>query len=888
MSGFVRDVILRDGTTLRLRSPGADETPQIAEFFDSLAPQSHYMRFRGHKGTEPVARACAEADGDTRMALVARHGERIVAVASYDCLREPGAAEVAFAVADEHQGRGAATRMLEQLAEHAAANGIERFDAEVLAENVAMLRVFRSAGFDVRREGSGGELRLSLDVRPSEQQYERRAERDHEATVASLEPVLAPRSVAVVGASDRADSVGGQIFKNIRQAGFTGVVTPVNRFADAVQEVRCVASIGEITDPVDLAVIAVGASQVLEATKEAAEAGVRAVIVVSTGFSDTEGGEALEAELMECVRAYGLRLLGPNSLGAVNTADSVRLRATIGSVPIQPGQIALSAQSGAIGIALLGHAAGRGLGISSFVSLGNRPDISTNDLLEYWSNDPDTAVVVLYVESFGNPRRFGQLSRRVSQRKPILAMKGKRRRAWPKRMRSHTAAALDTEAAADALLRQAGILRVDTTEELFDAAEFLERQGLSQGRNVAVLTNSGGLGTLATDACQGHGLAVPDLGEATRARLTEALRAFDRIANPIDMSIHATGADYAAALEAVLADERVDSALCVYVDLSGGDPCGVVDAIEAVADRHPKPVACSVVGADGLVPSGTDHHVPNFRFAEACAAVLSLSADRRSWLSRPLGQRPVVAGTDSAGARRVVADFLQNQGPGWLAGEQVDSLLASFGIAQAKTVRCGDVEQAVEAAELVAGPVVLKAVLAAWLHPADIDCVLVGLEGDAAVRAGWDELARRAQSAGYSFDQVAVQPLLEVGADILVGSVTDADLGPVVGVGTGGRQARLATDVGFTLAPLTDVDAQELVASSAAVSTWTQQFGTGLNLDRSQLTDTVVRLGRLVEEVPQLVEVDLNPVRVLRQGASVLDARMRVDHTQRSGRVKTW
>jgi acyl-CoA synthetase (NDP forming)/GNAT superfamily N-acetyltransferase len=611
-----------------------------------------------------VARDYAHADGDARVTLLAHLDGRVVAVAGYDRLNEPTAAEVAFAVADEMHGRGLATRLLEQLAEIAAARSITRFDAAVMAGNRAMLGVFAGAGFDTRRETDYGEVVLSLDLRPTARYEERRADRTHVAAVASLRPLLAPVSVAVVGASDREDSVGGAIYRDIVGGGFTGVAVPVHPDGGVVASARAARSLSELAEAPELAVVAVPAAEVLGVVREAASCGVRALLVVSAGFSDSDEPEGREREeaVLDAVRAHGLRLLGPNALGVVNTDPAVSLHALIGRVGVAPGGLALSSQSGALGLALLGHAAARGLGISSFVALGNRADVSTNDLLEHWADDESTAVVALYMESFGNPRRFSQVSRRVSRRKPILAVKGGRGR-------------LLGDAATDALFRHAGVLGVETTQALFDAAELLERQPLPRGRRVGVVTNSGGLGVVAADACAARGLQLATPSEATRERLAAAVPGADRLGNPIDLGVRAPVADDLEAIAALLDDERVDAVLVLHVELGAGDPAARLDALEAATRDGAKPVLSCVGGAGGL-PRRARWRVPNYRFPEAAVRALALAADRRDWLSRPLGQAPVVEGLDLEAARAVAAAA----GEGPLEQGRARALLSAVGL----------------------------------------------------------------------------------------------------------------------------------------------------------------------------------------------------------------
>lgn len=893
MPALVRDVILRDGSVLRLRAPVPADEEAIKDFFDRLDPDSRYLRFHGHVRSDRVAAHYAAADQVNRVALLAHRGGEIVAVAGYERLRELGAAEVAFAVLASEQGRGLGTRMLEQLAAYAAENGIDRFDASVMAENRRMLGVFSSAGFGVRRETSYGVTELTMDIRPTERLAERIAERDHEATVASLRPLLAPGAVAVVGASNAAGSVGGAIFANLLDAGFAGIATPVNRHARVVHSVRAYPRVSEIPDTPDLAVLAVPATEVLEVARDAAQAGVRGLIVVSAGFAerDAEGREREEA-LLDLARDHGVRLIGPNSLGVLSTDPAVSLNATLGTLRPKPGRLAISSQSGALGIGLLGQAIGRGLGVASFVTLGNRADVSTNDLLEWWEDDERVAAIVLYMESFGNPRRFSTLSRRVSRRKPVVAVKGQRDGSGAGSDGSVTGRALRGEAVFDALFRQAGVLRVEGAQALFDAAALLERQPLPGGRAIGVVTNSGGLGTLAADACLSRGLTVAQVAPATSQALQRAVPRADRWGNPVDLGISATPADMRAAVELVLADEAVDAVIVLSVDLAGVSPDELLDCLEPAAEDgaqppRAKPVVASIVRADGRMAAARGT-VPNFRFPEACAAVLSLAADRRDWLSRPLGQPFTLDDVDPEAARARVLTALDGAQDRWLAKEEVDELLGSYGIPVLRSTRCTTPDEAVAAAQALTGPAVLKAIFPPPASPDDLDAVLLGLEGETALRAGWEALIDRVQRGGREWHGAWVQPLAEAGADVLVGAVNREDLGVVTGVGAGGRNAGLAGDVAFRLAPDTDLDAAEMLAESPVVAAWLSADRIGPALDRDALADVMLRLTRLFEDVPELHEGDLNPVRVHAGGALVLGARLRAGQRAARERIKTW
>jgi acetate---CoA ligase (ADP-forming) len=744
-----------------------------------------------------VARADVEASGVDRLALIARHYGRVVAVARYEGLREPGVAEVAFAVADELQRHGIGTRMLEQLAAVAAERGIHRFDAEVLGGNALMLGVFEHAGFAVRRQSHSGELTVSLDITPTEVVRERIDERDHFAAIASLRAVLAPSSVAVLGAAATPGSLGRKVIENIIAGGFQGVVTPVNRDRDAVCSIAAAGSLGELPVAPDLAIIAASGEALLEFAAEAAGNGAGAMLVISVGPEDDgEASGGLRERLLEIVRGAGVRLVGPHSLGVVNTDPEISLNATFSGASVTPGALGICSQSAAPGVGLLGHAAARRLGVSTLVSLGDRADVSTNDLLEYFEEDERTAAVMLYLETFGNPEHFIRIARRVSRKKPILALKGRRHVESARgEIQSDTAAALRGDAVVDALLHEAGVLRLRSGEELFDAAEFFACQPLPSGRQIGIITNSAGVATLATDACATRGLEI--------ARRATA-------ANPLVFPVSASADEYATSIPKLLADPGIDALMVCYVDLSD-DPASVLAATSAASAGQPKPVVASIVRSDGQLPTrGAAPGVPNYLFADSCAAVLARTADRREWLSRALGERPHFSDFQSATAPAVISTFLDRQpAGGWLTLEEADALLATHGIPTAASHHCRELEQAIAVADDLGGPVVLKAHLPAPAHASDIDAVLLGLEGEAAIRSAWRELQRRVRTTGQVWHGVIIQPFVPGGANVLVGAIVDPDLGLALAVGLGGRQARLSQTAAFRLPPETDTEADE-------------------------------------------------------------------------------
>jgi acyl-CoA synthetase (NDP forming)/RimJ/RimL family protein N-acetyltransferase len=868
---LVRDVILRDGSTLRLRGTAPQDFDDIKAFYDALSPESRHLRFHGYGRTDSVARDDAEADGTDRVALIGRHGGRVVAAARYDRLREPGAAEVAFAVADDFHGRGTATRMLEQLAEIAADGGIDRFDAEVMADNRGMLTVFKRAGFDLRRTGSFGEVVVSLDIRPTEAVRERIEARDHRAAVASLRPILAPQSIALVIGSSEPRGVGAAVLGNIVADGFTGVVTPVGRSGGVMRSMRVVPGLSALDEVPELVVIAAPAAEALDVASEAAEQGAQALMVLSSGFAETgdDDGREREEQLLEIARSAGMRMIGPNCLGVLNTDPGVSLNATFAGARVPRGRVAICAESGAIGIALLGHVAARGLGVSGFASLGNRADVSTNDLLELWEEDEHTSAVMLYVETFGNPERFARIAGRVARRKPILAVKGQRTPPTVAQPRSHTAAALRGDVLVDALLRPAGVMRFRTGDELFNAAQFFESQPLPRGRRTAIVSNSAGVATLVRDACATLRLAAGEV----------AL-----------VGIHTGRGEYAEAVRRLTDDAATDAVIACYVDLWGGRPREVLNAISETAEGQDKPVVSCVVRADGRLPRRGPRSVPNFLSPESCAAVLAGAAERRDWLARPLGQRPELGDLDAEAARARVTAWLDEQdaGDGWMPTAEAEALLATHGIPFVPARQCASVEEAVAAARELGGAIALKADFPPPAQAGDVDAVMLGLEGGAAVQAGWEELVRRVGAAGRKWTGAVVQPLVEPGADVLVGALAEPSLGTVMAVGLGGRQAGLGRDVAFRLPPVTDVDAGELIDAARGVATQLDGFRGSPALDREALRDLILRFTALLRAVPELVEADINPVRCMTSGCTVIDLRLRAGRPVREQSVKTW
>ena len=874
------DVILRDGTTLRLRAPRRQDADALLAFFAGLSERSRYLRFHGLRPVdERLVEPFLEPDWSERGSLVGVLGDRVVALANYVRLRDPTAAEAAFVVADELQGRGLGTRLLEQLAGRAAEVGIASFVAEVLGENRPMLDVFTGAGFEVSRELDGGEVEVRFPIAPTERFRARVEERDHVAVTASLRPFFAPASVAVVGASHRRGSIGGELFRNILAADFAGACYPVNRTGRPVAGVRAYRSLEEIGDRVELAVICLPAARVLDAAAAALRQGVRGLCVISSGFAEVGAdGRALQERLLALVRAHGARLVGPNCLGIA--VPGIGLNATFAPRALPPGRIGFSSQSGALGLALLEKASERALGFSSFVSIGNKADVSSNDLLEWWEDDPGTDLVLLYLESFGNPRKFGRLARRVARRKPIVALKAGTSRVGARAASSHTAALAGSEAAVDALFRQAGVLRVRSLEELVDAAALFASQPLPAGRRVGVVTNAGGLGILCADACEAAGLELPSLTQPTREALERLLPREASLANPVDLLGSATAATYEAALPPLAADPQLDALIVLFVPpvVAGAEQVAAAVRRSVARARSGKPVLLVVLSGDGTPAALREGGAPAafFPYPESAARALGLAAERAEWLRRPAGTVPALADIDAARARTIVEAALAGSSDRWLDPARTRDLLDAYGVPLVPQRLAAGPDEAVAAARELGYPVVVKTA-AAGEHKTERGGVALGLRDETEVR----------EAATRIGPPLLVQPHVQGSAELLAGVVQDPVFGPLVAFGPGGVLAELIGDACFRIAPLTDVDADELVHTGKA-GRLVSGFRGAPPADAGALAELVQRLSALAEDLPEVAELDLNPVVARAHGCVAVDARIRLRPRPRERPLKGW
>ena len=867
------DIVLRDGSTVVFRQSTDADVGPVRSFFENLSIESQYQRFFGlpHLDDQRIRRLIAETPDSC--VLLACCGPLIVGVAGfYRNASRPDRAEVAFAIADALQGRGMGTRLLERLAEQARERGISEFEAEVKRNNRQMLEVFAESGFALTSTSESGVTHVVLSLDLSDTFEGRAASRARGAATASMRPFFEPRSVAVIGASRTRGKIGSEIFHNLISSGFTGTLSAVHPSAGVIEGRPAYKSVSEIPGDVDLAVIAVPAADVAAVVDDCIRKGVRGICVISAGFAETGAdGAAREAELLARIRDAGCRLVGPNCMGLLNTDERFRLNATFSPVYPPAGGIAMSTQSGALGLAILDYARRLNLGISSFVSVGNKADVSGNDLIQFWADDPRTSVILLYLESFGNPKKFTELARRVSRTKPIVAVKSGRSQAGARAASSHTGALAASDTVVNALFRQAGVVRTETLEELFGVAALLSHQPLPPGRRVAIVTNAGGPAILAADACEGHGLQLATLSEASRTELRSFLPESANVSNPVDMLASASPGHYARTLDIVLRDPSVDSVITIFIPPLVTAPEPVAAAILGAAARTGgKPVLAVMMGAEGAPQLLSP--LPSYAFPESAAIALARAAAYAEWRRKPEGAAPVFGDIDRDEARRPIEAALA-RGGGWLTADELNALLAAIGIDHEPVRGIATTEDAVRVAASLGFPVALKALGPTLLHKTERQAVVLDIGDSRGVRTAAADLISR---LGAELTGFAVQRMVAGGVEMLVGSVNDPLFGPVVVCGAGGVLAELLADSATRLHPLTLPDADEMVGELKCARLLRGFRGKPI-LDEGALKDALLRLSVLLSICPEIQELDINPIKVLESGVCAVDARVRVE-----------
>ena len=694
-----------------------------------------------------------------------------------------------------------------------------------------------------------------------------------------LDAILKPRSIAVVGASRRADTIGWQIVDNLVRSGFTGPIYPVNPGAESIHSIRAFHAVGDVPDPVDLAVIVVRKQAVLGVAEQCGKKGVKGLVVITAGFAEI-GGEGLERErqLLQVVRRYGMRMVGPNCMGVLNTDPATSMLATFSPSMPPHGSVAMVSQSGAMGQSILDYAEELGIGIYQFVSMGNRADVSSNDLLEYWGEDPNVRAILMYLESLGNPRRFADLARRITRTKPIFIVKAGRTASGARAAVSHTAALAGTDLAAGVLMQQCGVIRAETVAELFDYAMAFPRLPRPKGRRVAIVSNAGGPAIILADACESSGLEVPELAPSTQAAIRRRVAEEASVRNPVDLIASATADTYRMAITEVLQDPNIDTVIASFIPPLGIQARDVALAIrDAAATRPDLPLLAVLLGRNG-VPAGlkelVDAGIPGYVFPESAVRALAALVRYREWTQRAPGtvQRFPV---DHALADRIVAQARSEGRSRLFEGESL-AVLDAYGIPTAAWRVVHTAEEAVRAAAEVGMPVVLKVVSRHIVHKSDVGGVIAELDSERAVHDGYKRLHLRVKErAGVEPEAVLVQQMVPGGRETIVGATRDPKAGPLLMFGLGGIFVEVLRDVVFRAHPVTDVDAREMVRGIRAYRLLEGVRGE-TSVDLVALEEIIQRVSQLAGEHEAIVELDINPLVAFPDRVVALDARVRI------------
>ena len=864
------DVLLRDGHTAHLRPISGDDEELLVEFYSQVSAESKYLRFFAPMPTlsERDVKRFTHVDHQDRVAFVLTVARKIIAVGRFDRITAPDGtgdeAEVAFLVQDAHQGRGIAQLLLEPLAQAGRERGVKKFVAEVLPENTRMIQIFREAGYHVAGGFEDGVMRFEFPIDSTETSIGVMLSREHRAEAASIQRFFDARSVAIIGASRRQDTVGQTLVHNLVLGDYTGRVYVVNPAAEAVSGMPAYKSVADIPDQVDIAIVAVPADAVQDVVLDCAAKGVHGLIVISSGFAETgEEGRVRQRRLVGLARSYGLRLIGPNCLGIINTSSEVSLNASLSTVMPPRGRVGFFSQSGALGVAILEKVARRGLGLSTFVSAGNRADVSGNDLLQYWEEDAATEVVLLYLESIGNPRKFSRIARRVSRKKPVIAVRsGRTTQGVP--MGHAVRSIIAPQAAVDAMFRQAGVIQVDNLDEMFDVAQLVAHQPLPRGRRVAIVGNSDALGLLAADAAAAEGLSVR---------------------KSVSLGPEASAEDFEEALDSAIDDPEIDSVVAVFIPPLNTTGVEVADVLAAVGEQSEKPLVSTFLATEGVpellrVPDVAGStagrgSVPSYSAVEAAVRALARVVEYAGWLRKPEGELVAPEEVDLARARRQLNQILIDCPEGRdLTFEELRELLDAYGMHLWRRVEVDTEEAAVAAGEQLGWDVVLKATAEHLRQRPDLAHVWRNIDTEDEMRDAWHTMRSiidEPDKAGFIVQRVAAP-----GVPVAIGGMEDPLFGPVVSFGISGAATELLGDRSYRIPPMHSGEAAEMVREIKA-SPMLFGYRGGELVDVEAVEHLLLRISQLKNDLPQIRTLDLNLVLVGAGGATVLDARGRVE-----------
>jgi acyl-CoA synthetase (NDP forming)/L-amino acid N-acyltransferase YncA len=866
--------LLSDGSTVQIRPAAAGDFAAVKAMHEAMSPDNAYLRFFSTSRTaaEREARRVTREPGPDHAVLLALYGAEVVGVASYEVVKSSGGktAEVAFAVADTMHHRGIATLLLEHLVSLARARRIESFIAETLSENISMLHVFSDAGLPAHSTRAEGVVTITIPLpaddtgKQLEDYLDTVALRERSANVASLRPVFDPKSVAVVGASRRPGTVGRSVLDNIRTCGYQGKLYAVNPNASQIGGVPCFPDVASLPETPDLALLAVPPAAVPDVAEACGARGVRGLVVFTAGI-DTAGS----ADLLAICRRHGMRLIGPNCFGIA--VPGIGLDATFAASHPAAGTAGLVMQSGGLGFAMVDHLSRLGIGISSFASVGNKLDVSSNDMLMWWEQDGQTKLALLYIESFGNPRKFARTARRVGARMPVLTVHAGRSEAGQQAAASHTAAIATPLVSREALFEQAGIIATPSFGEFVEATALLAAQPPPVGRSVAIVSNVGGAGVLAADACTDLGLAVYHPRGQVKRKLHALVPGGGAVTGPVDTTATVSRADFRQVLELIAADEDVDAMIALVL------PTGATGDLVAAIQEADVSVTLTAVVLNQTetvrLLDAKNGKIPAYGYPEAAAGALARAAMYGEWRSAPHTPVPGFGDVDAAEARTVIRGFLAHApGGGWLPPDDVAALLRLYGIPLVSGTKAHTEDDTVAAATAAGYPVVVKADIPGLLHKTDAGAVLLDLRTEDDVRAGYRRLAG---TFGDRLAGVLVEPMITGGTEVIIGVEDDQMFGPLVVFGLGGVATEVLADHAARLAPLTETDADTLINSIRSAPLLHGHRGSPA-ADIPALRDVLMRVSRLADDLPEVTELDLNPVIARQFGAVAVDARIRV------------
>ena len=892
-SQYETEILLKDGSSMLLRPIRGEDTERWLALISRLSPRTKYLRFHHMTPkTEPddAARFCA-VDYENTFALVAEvlkePNKELVAVGRYYRLPNTRSAELSLVVEDAYQYKGIGTSLIEHLAEAARDKGIAAFEADVLAENEMMLDVFKSYGFHITSELETGVYHVTFPITRTSRVEKRERERERVSALASLGTLISPRSVALIGASRHSNTIGDLLLRCMTQSGFTGKIYPVNPYADALGTLKAYPTVLDIPDNVDMEIIAVPAKVVAKVADDCGHKGVHSLVVISDGFREIgPEGASRERELRDIVFGHGMRMIGPNCMGVLNTHPSVRLNATFSLVYPPPGNVAFLSQSGAMGLIILEFANDLNMGISTFVSVGNRADISANDLLDYWEKDQATKVILLYLESFGEARKFARTARRVSAKKPIVVVKGGSTQAGSRAASSHTGAMATSDVASDVLFRYAGMIRANTMEELLDVASLLSNQPLPKGRRLVIVTNGGGPGIIAADASARNGLHLPELSQDTVTKLKSVVRRDIKINNPVDLTASGSAEEFRDVLKLLASDDDVDAVLTIFVPpilTEAGPMTAAIGGAAPMYWRERKTLLACFLGQRGFKTKlgSRGKLVPCYPFPEEAILALSRAVEYAEMRERPRGRIPRLRGIRRERARETMEQAMSrsSQRSLWLSPPEIRDLLECYGIRVVETASATTADEAAIQASKIGFPVAVKLLSSTISHKTDVGGVILDLNSDGEVKQAFNNITANLAKIGRDkeMEGVTLQRMVKGGVETIVGVTQDPSFGPLMMFGSGGIYAELVKDVSLRLHPLTDLDASEMVRSIKMAKLLEGYRGSPPG-DLEAIEDLLLRLSAMVEDLPQIDELDFNPVKIMPKGEGyrLLDARIMV------------